>query len=224
MASMQNKGSALAFLLVLLLMCLGACAGISALTRGAGSRVVAEESWTPSMATPSSPVGATPTPSDTPAETPSPHSEVSTPVAPTATPMPPATATPLPSPTPTVGPTSTRPAGGATPFVPQGGNQFSIVHNERDCTKGGLIGGWVYDAGGNGLPWANLHLYNDYGWSADKQSEGPPQAGKYEFTMGFDAGLFHLVIVDGAGQPLGPVVDVDYRPECSQRVDWQRVQ
>ena len=70
--------------------------------------------------------------------------------APTATPVPPATVTPLPSPTPTVGPTSTSPAGGATPPAPQGGNQFSMIHNEQECTTGGLIGGWVYDAGGNG--------------------------------------------------------------------------
>jgi hypothetical protein len=220
---MQNKGSALAFLFVLLLMCLGACAGFSALTKGTGSQVVAVESWTPTEAAASSPAGSTPLPTDTPADTPSPHSGLSTPVAPTVTPVPPATNTPPPSPTPTVGPTSTSPAGGATPVVPPGQYQFGIIRNERDCASGGLIGGWVYDAGGNGLAWAHLHLYNDYGWSAEKQSEGPPQAGKYEFTMGSDAGVFHLAVVDGDGQPLSQVVDVDYQPNCSQRVDWQRV-
>jgi hypothetical protein len=82
----------------------------------------------------------------------------------------------------------------------------------------------VYDASGNGLAWANVRLYNDYGWSASKQSEGPPQFGKYEFTMGFDAGLFHVLVVDASGQPLSAVIDVDYEPACSQRIDWQRAQ
>jgi hypothetical protein len=104
------------------------------------------------------------------------------------------------------------------------GNQYQVLHNERDCSKGGLIGGFVYDAGGNGLGWANLRLYNDYGWSAVKQSEGPPQAGKYEFTMGSQAGMFHLVILDNDGQPVSPVVDVEYDPSCSQHVDWEKVQ
>jgi hypothetical protein len=98
-----------------------------------------------------------------------------------------------------------------------------VIGNERDCSTRGIIGGWIYDSEGNGLPWANLHLYNDYGWSATKQSEAPPQAGKYEYTMGSDAGLFHLVIVDDRGNPVSRVVDVDYEPDCSQRIDWERV-
>jgi hypothetical protein len=224
MALMQNKGSALAFLVVLLVMCIGACAAFSALTTGKESQVVAVESWTPTGVAMSTPGGSTPMPTDTPADTPSPNSELSTPVVPTATPVPPATATPVASPTPRVSPTSTTPAGGVTPPVPQDGRQYRVLRNERDCTRARLIGGWVYDAGGNGLPWAMVHLYNDYGWSAELQTEGQPQAGKYEFTMGSDAGVFHLVIVDGAGQPLSPVVDIDYQPDCSQRVEWQRVQ
>lgn len=107
---------------------------------------------------------------------------------------------------------------------PAGEYQYRVIRNELDCARGGLIGGWVYDASGNGLPWANVFLYNDFGWSATKQSEGPPQYGKYEFTMGLDAGLFHLRIVDSVGEPLSSVVDVDYRPECSYRIDWQGVQ
>jgi hypothetical protein len=220
---MQNKGSALAFLFVLFLMCLGACAGLSALTKGTGSQVVAVESWTPTEMAAGSPTGSTPLPTDTPADTPSPNSGLSTPVAPTVTPVPPATNTPLPSPTPTVGPTSTRPAGGATPVVPPGEYQFGIMRNERDCTKGGLIGGRVYGASGDGLPGVNIHLYNDFGYEADGKTEGQSEAGKYEFAMGSDAGVFHLVIVDGAGRPLSQVLDVDYEPSCSQRVDWQRV-
>jgi hypothetical protein len=42
--------------------------------------------------------------------------------------------------------------------------------------------------------------------------------------MGFEAGVFHLVILDNDGQPVSPVVDVAYDPSCSQRVDWERAQ
>ena len=221
---MQSKGSAVAFLVVLMVMCVGACLAFSALTSGRDSRVVAVESLSPSGEATTRAADSSPMPSETPAQTPSPSSDLSTPVVPTATPVPPSTPTPLPSPTPATTPTPTAESTGPGPIPPQGPYPYRVTRNEADCSAGGLIGGRVYDASGNGLAWANVYLYNDYGWSARKQSEGPPQAGKYEFTMGSDAGLFHLVIVDEADQPQSNVVDVDYKPNCSQIVDWERVQ
>jgi len=220
---MQSKGSAAAFLAVLLFMSLGACASFIALTRGREGDVVAAETWTPAGLTATASSDLSPIATDIPAGTPSPNPELSTPVVPTVTPVPPSTPTPPPLPTLSVSPTPT--ATGTQPGPPPpGANQYRVRRNERDCSKGGLIGGWVYDAAGNGLGWANLRLYNDYGWAAAKQSEGAPQAGKYEFTMGFEPGLFHLVILDNDGQPVSPVVDVDYDPSCSQRVDWEKAQ
>jgi hypothetical protein len=220
---MQSKGSALAFLAVLLLMSLGVCGSFMALTRGRAADVATMETSTPPGPTTTVVSDSSPMATDIPAGTPSPNSELSTPVVPTATPVPPSTPTSLPSPTPSASPppigTETQPGP-----PPPGANQYRVTRNERDCSKGGLIGGWVYDAAGNGLGWANLRLYNDYGWSAAKQSEGAPQAGKYEFTMGFDSGRFHLVILDNDGQPVSPLVDVDYDPICSQLVDWERAQ
>lgn len=221
---MQSKGSAVAFFVVLIVMCVGACAAFSALTSGRDSRVVAVESLTPSGATATRAADSSPVPTETLAQTPSPSSELSTPIVPTATPVPPFTPTPLPSPTPATPPTPTGEGTGPGPDPTQGPFPYRVTRNEADCSAGGLIGGRVYDASGNGLAWANVYLYNDYGWSARKQSEGPPQAGKYEFSMGSDAGLFHLVIVDDADQPQSRVVDVDYKPDCSQIVDWERVQ
>jgi hypothetical protein len=221
---MQSKGSAVAFFVVLIVMCVGACAAFSALTSGRESRVVAVESLTPSEATATRAADSSPVSSETPAQTPSPSSELSTPVVPSVTPVPPSTPTPLPSPTPATPPTPTAESTEPGPDPTQGPFPYRVTRNEADCSAGGLIGGRVYDASGNGLAWANVYLYNDYGWSARKQSEGPPQAGKYEFSMGSDAGLFHLVIVDDADQPQSRVVDVDYKPDCSQIVDWERVQ
>ena len=223
---MQSKGSAMAFFFVLLVMCVGAFAAFSALTSGRESPGVPIESGTPMEATGTVLVGSSPVPTDTPAETPSPGSELSTPVAPTATPVPPSTPTPPPSPTPSVSPTATGTSTRLGPAPPSGSYQYRVARNEQDCNKGGIIGGSVYDAAGNGLAWAKLRIYNDYGWDPRpfKESEGPPQAGKYEFTMGSEAGLFHLVIVDNDGQPVSPSVDVYYDPSCSQGLDWERVQ
>ena len=221
MVSVQNKGSALAFLFVLLIMCVGAFAAFSALTSGKGSHVVAVESLTPTEALATVSISATVEPAATPAETPPPGAELSTPVAPSPTPVSPITPTPVPTATPTLAPSPTTTS--TEPEPPSGSYQFRVRRNEPDCSAGGVIGGRVYDAVGNGLPSAKVYLHNDYGWSANKQSEGPPQAGKYEFNMGSDAGLFHLLVVDEGGQPLSPVVDIDYQPNCSQHVDWERV-
>lgn len=222
---MQDKGSAMAFVFVLLVMCVGAWAALSTFTKREGGNVIAVESWTPAARAERTVSGSPPAPTDTPITTPSPHSELSTPVAPTTTRVPPATPAPPPQPTNTPTPSPTRSVAEPSPAPPSGPYQFHVIRNERDCSTGGLIGGWVYDASDNGLAWANMRLYNDFGWSAPlKQSEGPPQTGKYEFTLGLDAGLFHLLITDTDGQPLSAVVDADYQPGCSQRIDWQRVQ
>jgi hypothetical protein len=222
---MQSKGSAVAFFVVLIVMCVGACAAFSALTSGRDSRVVAVESLTPVGETATRAADSSPIPSETPAQTPSPDSDLSTPIVPSATPVPPSTPTPLPSPTPVASPTTTGESTGPGPNpTQQGPYPYRVTRNEADCSAGGLIGGRVYDASGNGLAWANVYLYADSGWSHVTVSEGPPQAGKYEFAMGSDAALFHLVIVDDADQPQSRVVDVDYKPNCSQIVDWERVQ
>jgi hypothetical protein len=219
---MQGKGSAAAFFVVLLFMGLGVCASGIALTRGGEGTVTATETWTPAALAATAPSYPTPVATDVPASTPSANPELSTPVVPTATPVPPSTPTPPPSPTPSISPTPTgteiqpgRP--------PPGTNQYRVIRDEPDCSRGRIIGGWVYDAAGNGVTGARLSLYTA-GWRAAMQSEGSPQAGKYEFTLGFDAGLFHLVITDSDGQPISPVVDVEYEPNCSERVDWEKAQ
>ncbi len=223
MGYMQNKGSALAFVFVLFVMCLGALAAFSILADGRGDALIPAGSRTPSTRPETTATNSIPASTDTPEATTSPVSELSTPVVPTATQAPPATPTTLPQPTPTPTPSPTREAGEPTPAPPSGPHQFYVIRNERDCAAGGIIGGWVYDADGNGLPWVNVRLYSEW-WSAPlKASEGPPQSGKYEFAMGLDAALFHLLIVDADRQALSEEIEVNYDPECSFRIDWQRV-
>jgi hypothetical protein len=220
---MQSKGSALAFVFVLLVMCLGGYAAFNTLAKGRSDAVIPSESQTPPTGAETTATSSIPAHTNTPEAAASPDSELSTPVVPTATPVPPPTPTLAPQPTPTATPSPTIPAAEPTPAPPSGPHQFYVIRNERDCAAGGIIGGWVYDADGNGLPWVNISLYSQW-WSAPlKQSEGPPQSGKYEFAMGYDAALFRLLIVDANGQPLSAVIDVDYQPDCSYRIDWQRV-
>lgn len=223
MGLVQNRGSVLAFLFVLCIMCLGAYASLSTLMRVRTGEVVALETLTPTGGGEATPVSSVPVPTETPMETPTPHTELSTPVAPTATPVPPPTATSAPRPTATPSPTPTAAGASPTSVPPVGPHQYRVIRNEVDCSSGRLIGGKVYDADDNGLPWATIKLYNDFGWSATQQSEAPPETGKYEFAMGTEAGLFHLVVVDDSGQSVSPVLDLEYLPDCSNRIDWQRV-
>lgn len=207
---------------VLLVMCLGAWVALSTLTRGRASEVVARSSRTPTEVLSTQGPDVTAAPTDTPTETPPESSGLSTPVVPSPTPVPPTTPTPPPTVTPTEAPSPTREGEQPGP-PPSPGHQFQVVRNDRDWSKQRSIEGWVYDGAGNGLPGTILSLYTD-GWSAPPlQSEGPPNAGKYGFALGSDAGLFHLVVVDGDGNPLSQVVDIDYDPSCSQRVDWQQL-
>lgn len=219
---MQNKGSMLAFMFVLLVMCLGGWAAFSTLTSGRGTEVVAQATRTPTEGLATQGPDVTAAPTDIPTATPAEGFELSTPVVPSPTPVPPTTPTPPPSPTATGAPSPTSEAAQPGP-PPSPGHQFEVIRNERDCSKQRSVEGWVYDGAGNGLTGAILSLYTD-GWSAPPlQSEGPPNAGKYGFALGSDAGLFHLLVVDGDGNPLSRVVDIDYQPDCSQRIDWERV-
>jgi hypothetical protein len=222
---MQNKGSALIFLFVLFIMCVGTYAAVSTLVKGRGGNVIALETLTPTTGAGVTVTSSIPVPTDTPAQTPTPHSELSTPVAPTATPIPPATPTSPPRPTATPTHTPTLSASGPTPAPPAGEYLFRVSRNERDCSaSGGYIRGTVYDADGTGLQGINIFIRDDYGNTAGPvQSKGPPNAGEYDFPRGSDPGLFHLLIVDNIGRALSAVVDVDYLPNCTNYIDWQRV-
>jgi hypothetical protein len=222
---MQNRGSALIFLFVLFVMCLGTYAAISTFMKGGGTDVIALETLTPTAEAEMTAASSTPAPTNTPLETPTPHSEVSTPVAPTPTPIPPVTPTSPPPPTPTLSPAPTTVPATPTPVPPVGGRLFGVIRNEQDCSAGGYIRGMVYDADGAALSGINIRLYSNQGYDERAQSKaGAIDLGAYDFPMGPDAARFYLEIVDNLGNPLsGPEV-VEYRPDCTSYVDWRSVQ
>lgn len=221
---MKNKGSALAFLFVLFVMCIGSYAAVSALLKGKASSPIALETEAPTTQGEMTLASSTPVPTDTPAETPVPHSELSTPVAPTATPVPPATPTSPPRPTATPSSTATPGTASPTRAAPIGEYPFVATRNERDCrANAGYIRGTVYDADGNTLSGVNVHLYSD-AYDQRIQSKGGIDMGKYDFPMGPDAARFYLEIVDNLGNPISAAELVDYDPACTNYVDWQRVQ
>ncbi len=223
---MQNKGSALIFLFVLFVMCLGTYGAVSTIVKGRGSDVIALETLTPTAAAETTATRSTPVPTDTPAETPTPHSELSTPVAPTATPIPPATPTSPPRPTATPTTTPGRSAVSPTPAPAVVEHRFRVIENRQDCTPGqGYVRGTVYDADGDRLQGIHVHLYDNQAYDEHTESKaGAIDKGQYDFPMGPDAARFYLEIVDNLGNPLSAPEAVDYLPGCTNHVDWQRVQ
>jgi hypothetical protein len=204
-------------------MCMGLCLAISALMKRGVLDLVSVETLTPPMESQVTFTASIAEPVHTPTDTSTPSPEVSTPVAPTATPIPSATATLPPLPTGAPSPTGPGVTASSTSTPSPGPYLFAVGHNATDCRGGqGYIRGVVTDSDGNGLAGVRVRLYNDYGFSPEPQpSKGAPEAGRYEYAMGSDAGLFHVVIVDSVGQPISLVEDVTYEPGCIYYVDWQ---
>jgi hypothetical protein len=69
-----------------------------------------------------------------------------------------------------------------------------------------------------------VRLYNPWGHNEIHETKGGVDAGNYDFVMGGGSGLFHIEIVNSAGQAISPTWDIDYQGGCTTFVDWQRVQ
>jgi hypothetical protein len=194
------------------------------LLKGSAVNVIALATLTPPTEPRATSTASIPEPSHTPADTPTPHSEVSTPVAPTATPIPSPTATSPQQPTATPSPAPTVPTASPTSAPPSGEYLFAAIRNTKDCTGiQGYIRGTVTDSDGERLSGVHVHLYNNQEIDELTQSKaGALDMGWYDFPLGPDAGRFYLQIVDNAGRPLSPQETVDYSPNCTTYVDWQR--
>jgi len=219
---MQDRTYAIAFLLILAIICLGAY--VAATTVLFSPRAPAISLGTP---TPPGPLEVTATPTLPPFPTPTSPPSLVTPVAPTPTPLPPATPTPSPSPTPSAEPSPTGPTPTPAPPTPVGGFLYQVLSGEKtECGQVvPYIRGTVYDAQGNKQAGVRVHLYDDWGHDEMTETKGAViDLGEYNFVMGHDSGLYRLEIVDSAGGPLSLPYGVDYKAGCTVYVDWQRIE
>lgn len=219
---MQDRTYAIAFLLVLAVVCLGAYVAVTTLLFR--PRVPTISLGTP---TPSVPLETTATPTSPTFPTPTSPPSLVTPVAPTPTPLPPDIPTPSPSPPSTPEPSPTVPTPTPAPPTPVGGVLYQILSGERtQCGQAvAYIRGTVYDDQGNKRAGVRVHLYTNWGRDEIAETKGAAiDIGEYNFVMGQDSGAYYLEIVDSAGRPLSLPYKVDYKAGCTVYIDWQRAE
>lgn len=224
---MESKYHTIAFLVVLAIVCLGAYLAVDAILSGGRTPLISLATPTPTRLTipgsdqtavaPGSPIAT-----DTPFVPPTPAVPTVTPISPTPTSMP-ATPTPIPmatTPTPTEmpgEPISNPP--GEFQYMPDG-----PVHSECGRSSA-LIYGWVRDAQGGKLEGVRVKVSDQWGNVAEAISKGGNEAGYYDIVRGMEAVTWEVVVIDGAGNPLSPVVTIEPVQEttsCWYQLDWQR--
>ena len=226
---MESKYQAIAFLVVLAIVCLGAYVAVDAILSGGRTPLI-------SLATPTrltipegdqTMVAPGSIPTDTPVVPPTPAVPTATPVLPTPTPVP-TTPTPVPV-AATLTPTETPSGPTSTPArpTPPGGYQYmpaGPVHSE--CGRpSALIYGWVRDAQGGNLEGVRVRVSDQWGNVAEAISKGGNEAGYYDVVRGMETVTWWVVVVDGAGNPLSPVVTIEPiqgAAACWYQLDWQR--
>jgi len=222
---MESKYHAIAFLVVLAIVCLGAYIAVNAILSAGRTPLISLATSTPTRLTLSSgdqtTVAPGSIPTNTPVVPPTPAVPTATPVLPTptplpATPTPPAAATPTPTETPTE-PTPIPP--GEYQYMPDG-----PVRSE--CGRpSALIYGWIRDAQDENLEGVRVGVSDPWGNVAEAVSKGGNETGYYDIVRGMEAVTWWVVVVDGAGNPLSPVVTIEPAqgdPSCWYQLDWQR--
>lgn len=106
----------------------------------------------------------------------------------------------------------------AFPYVLARGVRYS----NGDC-PGTYALGTVTDRSGNPLPGVRLSLVDEYGNAATAVTKpGPGDTGRYDFPMGGPPRRFYLTVVDEAGRALGPRVEIlhDLPPQEGNGCRW----
>ncbi len=226
---MESKYHAIAFLVVLAIVCLGAYVAVDAILSGGRTPLI-------SLATPTrltipeadQTVGAPESiPTNTPVVPPTPAVPTATPVLPTSTPVP-ATPTPVPAattPTPTETPSGPTPT--QAPPTPPGGSQYRPdgPANSECGRASALIYGRVRDAQGGNLEGVRVRVSDQWGNVAEAVSKGGDEAGYYDGVRGMESVTWWVVVVDRAGNPLSPVVTIEPVQDaagCWYQLDWRR--
>jgi hypothetical protein len=228
---MESKYQAIAFLVVLAIVCLGAYLAVDAILSGGRTPLISLATPTPTRLTipegDQTVVAPDSIPTDTPVAPPTPAVPTATPILPTPTPVP-ATPTPIPvATTPTLTETPSGPTPTPAPPTPPGGYQYmpdGPVHSE--CGRlSSLIYGWVRDAQGEKLEGVRIRISDQWGNVAEAISKGGNEAGYYDMVRGMETVTWWVVVVDGAGNPHSPVVTiepVEGAGGCWYQLDWQR--
>ena len=222
---MESKYHAIAFLVVLAIVCLGAYVAVNAILSAGRTPLISLATSTPTRLTTSSgdqtTVAPGSIPTNTPVVPPTPAVPTATPVLPTPTPLP---ATPTPpaaaTPTPTEAPTEPTP-------IPPGEYQYMPDGPVRsECGRpSALIYGWIRDAQDENLEGVRVGVSDPWGNVAEAVSKGGNETGYYDIVRGMEAVTWWVVVVDGAGNPLSPVVTIEPAqgdPSCWYQLDWQR--
>jgi hypothetical protein len=224
---MESKYHAIAFLVVLAIVCLGAYLAVNAILSAGHTPLISLATSTPTRLAISSGDQATVAPGSIPTNTPV---VPPTPAVPTATPV---LITPAPTAnraTPTLPvaaiPTPTETPGEPTP-IPPGEYQYmpdGPVHSE--CGRpSALIYGWVRDAQGENLEGVRVRVSDPWGNVAEAISKGGNEAGYYDIVRGMETVTWWVVVVDEASNPLSPVVTIEPAQgasSCWYQLDWQR--
>ena len=228
---MESKYQAIAFLVVLVIVCLGAYVAVNAILSGGRTPLISLATSTPTRLTipegDQTMVAPGSIATDTPVVPPTPAVPTATPVSPTPTSAP-ATLPPVPvAATPTPTETPSEPTFTPAPPTPPGGYQYmpdEPVHSE--CGRpAALIYGWVRDAQGENLEGVRVRISDEWGNVAEAISKGGNEAGYYDMVRGMEAVTWWVVVVDGAGNPLSPLVTIEPvqgAGGCWYQLDWQR--
>jgi len=89
--------------------------------------------------------------------------------------------------------------------------------------------GNVYGRDGKPLAGVRLWRYDQWGNEAQSVSKsGQIDYGRYDFNLGDTPNVFYVTIIDAAGHPIAPVVEIQHhqgpRPEANCHfLDWRQV-
>jgi hypothetical protein len=237
---MRQRGYLIAFVLVLLIACVGGFVGGRFLVRRLQQDFGSQTTWAPpTLPAPSQTRGATPGAAANARPTSSP-SRSAPPVL--AAPIPtrllvtvpaparaetPASDAASPEPTPTEIETATpSPSPEAVfPFL----LARPVRHSTGDCpgSPQAYILGLVTDRSGAPLPDVRLRLVDEFGNEEFKVTKGGADAGRYDFPIFGPPRHFFLSVVDGSTRPNSPRVEIphgvgaDAQAQCHW-VDWRR--
>ena len=233
----MRRGYLVAFVLVLLVACIGGFFGGRFLIRRLQQDFGAQTTWAPPTVTLQAGEGqVTPTSALTVRPGPSPSS-AARPIPATAAPArivvtvpapegvePPsvetATSEPTPSETAAVFPS---PSPMATfPFL----LARPVRHSTGDC-PGNYILGLVTDRGGTPLPDVRLLLADEYGNQEVKVTKSGSDAGRYDFPLFGPPRRFYLSVTDSGGHPISPRIEISHGVGADAQAtchwaDWQR--